>query len=148
MSTPINPDDVLPWTVVRAGHAAGRAFWTQLGSVGLRPHLFGILLTLQSEPGLSSAELARRVLVSPQSMSKLLTGLQRDGLVERTGARRRRGQALQLRLTGDGHEALARAFPVLGDLADPHVWGLTSEEGAQLNQLLHKLLAADDQSTS
>jgi len=139
--TRYDPAEVVPWTLVRAGNVMGRVFWEQLGAVGLRPHLFGILVNLQREPGISAAELARRVLVTPQSMSELLRGLTDDGLVERTGGDRR-GQALALRLTDDGRAALRRAAPVITELNRPETLGLSAAELAELNRMLGRVLTA------
>jgi DNA-binding MarR family transcriptional regulator len=136
----LDPDQVLPWTVVRAGHAMARLFLERLAEIGLKPHLFGILVHLSREPGLSSAELARRVLVTPQSMGSLLRGLEQDGLVRRPGAGRR-GQRLPTELTAEGRAALGRVWPVVADLNDPATLGLTAEESAQLNRLLLRVLA-------
>ena len=136
-----DPADVVPWTLVRAGNVLGRIFWQRLGEVGLRPHLFGILVHLQRDPGISSAELARRVLVTPQSMSELLRGLIDDGLVQRGGGDRR-GQAHALQLTDAGRAALRRAAPVIADLNRPETLGLTARELAELNRVLGRVLGA------
>ena len=136
-----DPADVVPWTLVRTGNVLGRVFWERLGAVGLRPHLFGILVQLERDPGMSSAELARRVLVTPQSMSELMRGLIDDGLVERGGGDRR-GQAHALQLTDAGRAALRRAAPVIADLNRPEALGLTAAEFAELNRVLGVVLCA------
>ncbi|GIF67651.1 putative HTH-type transcriptional regulator [Asanoa ishikariensis] len=135
-------DAVVPWTVVRASHALSRVFTAQLAEVGLKPHLFGILATLSRNPGMSSAELARQVRVTPQSMGSLLRGLVADGLVEHPEPRR--GQPLSVSLTPDGHELLGRAWPVIARMNRPAALGLTAAEATQLNTLLHRVLAATD----
>ncbi|SNT59708.1 DNA-binding transcriptional regulator, MarR family [Asanoa hainanensis] len=135
-------DAVVPWTVVRASHALSRVFTSQLAEVGLKPHLFGILATLSRNPGMSSAELARQVRVTPQSMGSLLRGLVADGLVDHPAPRR--GQSLSVSLTLAGHELLGRAWPVIARMNRPAALGLTAAEAAQLNALLHRVLAATD----
>jgi DNA-binding MarR family transcriptional regulator len=135
-------DDVVPWTVVRASHALSRVFTAELAKVGLKPHLFGILATLSRNPGMSSAELARQVRVTPQSMGSLLRGLVADGLVDHPEPRR--GQPLAVSLTPAGHELLGRAWPVIARMNRPAALGLTAAEAAQLNALLHRVLAATD----
>lgn len=136
---PYDPDDIVPWTIGRAGNAIGKVFWQRLGEVGLKPHLYGILLHLSREPGLSSAELARRVLVTPQSMGELLRGLADDGLIRRP-AETQRGRPLNIQLTAAGHAALAQATPVITAMNDPAYLGLTAAESRQLNELLHRVL--------
>lgn len=135
-------DAVVPWTVVRASHALSRVFTAELAAVGLKPHLFGILATLHRNPGMSSADLARQVRVTPQSMGSLLRGLSADGLVEHPEPRR--GQPLSLRLTAAGEELLGRAWPVIARMNQPEALGLTATEARQLNSLLHRVLAATD----
>nr|WP_246406131.1 MarR family transcriptional regulator [Modestobacter versicolor] len=115
-------------------------FTRELATVGLRPHTFTVLVHLAREPALTSAELARRLAVTPQSMSALLHGLAEAGWVERpTGALR--GQRIDVRLTDAGREALAAAGPVLAELGRPEAMGLTAEEATTLHALLQRVLS-------
>ena len=50
---------------------------------GVSTAQIGVLRQLSNEPGLSGAELARRLLISPQGVQLALTALERRGLVER-----------------------------------------------------------------
>ena len=55
---------------------------------GLRPYglnspQFGALFVLDHEPGLSSADLARAMGVTPQAANLLVAGMEREGLVRR-----------------------------------------------------------------
>jgi len=143
MATPVtgrDPDDVVPWTLVRASHALSRIFTHELEQLGLKPHLFGILVHLEQEPGLSSAELARRIQVTPQSMGVLLRGLAADGLIE--GPPQQRGRRRNVRLSPAGQALLGRAWAVVGRINDPAALGLTEDEARQLNALLHRVLSA------
>lgn len=135
-----DPDDVVGWTLVRTGHAIGRVFTTELAALGLKPHIFGILAQVRRVPGLSSAELARHVLVTPQSMGELLRRMAGDGLIEYTPPRR--GQRLSVHLTDKGGDLLDRAFAVVSSMNRPDRLGLSADEAARLNTLLHKILAA------
>jgi DNA-binding MarR family transcriptional regulator len=135
-----DPDDVVGWTLVRAGHALSRAFTRELAGVGLKPHIFGILAQVRRDPGLSSAELARHVLVTPQSMGELLRRMAAEGLVEYTPPRR--GQRMRVHLTDAGSDLLDRAFQVVGTMNAPAYLGLSPEESRHLNTLLHKVLRA------
>ncbi|GIF76305.1 MarR family winged helix-turn-helix transcriptional regulator [Asanoa siamensis] len=136
----LDEDAVVPWTVVRTSHALSRVFTAELARVGLKPHLFGILATLSRNPGMSSAELARQVRVTPQSMGALLRGLVADGLV--THPAPRRGQPLSVSLTPAGGELLGRAWPIIAAMNEPAALGLTPAEATQLNALLHRVLTA------
>jgi DNA-binding MarR family transcriptional regulator len=135
-----DPDDVVGWTLVRAGHALSRAFTRELAEVGLKPHIFGILAQVRRDPGLSSAELARHVLVTPQSMGELLRRMAADGLVEYTPPQR--GRRMRVHLTDTGSALLDRAFAVVGTMNAPAYLGLSADEATHLNTLLHKVLSA------
>jgi DNA-binding MarR family transcriptional regulator len=134
-----DPDAVVGWTLVRTGHALSRAFTRELASVGLKPHIFGILAQVRRDPGLSSAELARHVLVTPQSMGELLRRMAADGLIHYTPPRR--GTRMQVHLTEAGADLLERAFTVVAAMNRPTYLGLSPEESQQLNTLLHKVLS-------
>ncbi len=135
-----DPDDVVGWTLVRTGHALSRIFIREMGSIGLKPHVFGILVHLRREPGLSSAELARQVLVTPQSMGSLLRSLAADGLVDYTPPRR--GRRMRVHITDEGVALLDRAFQTVERINRPAFLGLSATEARQLNELLHRVLRA------
>jgi DNA-binding MarR family transcriptional regulator len=136
-----SPDDYVGWTLIQASHALGRHFEAALTSLGLTPMQFGVLVQLSLRPNLGSAELARLVLVTPQSMGELLQSLQRMGLVERDHSVGP-GRRVTARVTKAGHAALRQATPIVKALNVPESLGLTIEERSLLNQLLHKVRAA------
>ena len=132
-----DPGELTGWLVVQAGHAVGRRFWTELGRLGLTPIQLGVLLQLDLEPDVSNAELARITFVTPQTMSELLRGLEREGLVsrDRTGGR---GRRIPARLTAAGRERLRRSAEAVGTVER----GLDLEPGtaSDLRGLLRPLL--------
>ena len=134
-------DDVTGWTLVRAHHAVARAFVAALAEAGLTPTQYGVLMNLVSAPPESQAELARRVLLTPQSVGELLVTLERAGLVERV-APARRGAPISVRVTDAGRASLERAAPLVGRLNAPAALGLEPAEAAELNRLLHKVRTA------
>jgi DNA-binding MarR family transcriptional regulator len=131
---------VTGWTLVRTHHAVARRFVETLARVGLNPTQFGVLVQVVSDPGLSQAELARRVLVTPQSIGELLTSLEHLGHITRR--RGPRGKASVVRVTDSGRSALDRATPLVQAMNSPQALGLTPDEDTTLNALLHKVLAA------
>ncbi|WP_433304420.1 MarR family winged helix-turn-helix transcriptional regulator [Actinoplanes sp. CA-030573] len=135
-----DPGAVTGWTLVRAHHAAARLFIETLGQAHLTPTQFGVLVQVATEPGQSQAELARRVLVTPQSIEELLASLERLGHISRT--HRRRGTATTVQLTPSEWDALDRATPLVQRLNTPEALGLTPDESRRLNALLHKVLDA------
>ncbi|MGY5885269.1 MarR family winged helix-turn-helix transcriptional regulator [Modestobacter lacusdianchii] len=135
------PTGITAYALARAGAEMNAAFARRLATVGLRPHTFFVLVHLAREPALTSAELARRLSMTPQSMSALLHGLADAGWVDRPGGARR-GQRIDVRLTAAGRQALEAAGPVLAELGRPEAIGLTAEEGATLHALLDRVLDA------
>lgn len=103
-------DSVAAWTVIRAARELARRLAEELAPLDLTPVEFGALVQLASGGERNQAELARAVGVRPQSMAALVGGLEKRGLVER-GAVPGRGRASRLRLTRDGRELLADAWP-------------------------------------
>ncbi|TDD92500.1 MarR family winged helix-turn-helix transcriptional regulator [Actinomadura rubrisoli] len=82
-------------------------------TVALRPYglnvpQYTVLLVLAHEPGLSGAALARRCLVTPQTMSSVLTTLESRRLVERT-PHPIHTHILEVRLTRKAKSVLAEA---------------------------------------
>src|ERR1700734_763996 len=73
---------------------------------GVTTSQIGVLRQLADEPGLSGAELARRLLISPQGVQLALTALERRGLVERKQDPQH-GRILQAYLTGEGRNVAA-----------------------------------------
>jgi DNA-binding MarR family transcriptional regulator len=73
---------------------------------GLSVNQYTMLSVLARRSGLSNAQLARRALVSPQSMNEVLLALERRGLVRRR-AHPEHGRILQTQLTAKGRRLLA-----------------------------------------
>ena len=87
---------------------------------------------------MTSAEIARAVLLRPQSVAPLLDGLEERGLISRSGARAR-GHRNPVTMTAEGRHVLAEAWAIaLGanDLSDAE---LTDAESTELNRLLLKI---------
>ena len=134
-------DAVLTWNVVRVARFAGQRLAERLSEHGLNPIHFGVLAYLAIAPEMTQADLARSVLVRPQSVAPLLDGLEKRGLIQRTGDRAR-GRRNPVRLTEAGHEALDTIWDVALSTNDLTDAGLTAPEGAELNRLLLKIVHA------
>ncbi|MDV3128575.1 MarR family transcriptional regulator [Mycobacterium sp. 21AC1] len=106
---------------------------------GVSTAQIGVLRQLSNEPGLSGAELARRLLITPQGVQLALTALEKRGLVERK-QNPQHGRILQAFLTDEGR---AVAAAVVSDAIAAHqrVFGvLTDEEQQTLRDLLSKVV--------
>lgn len=135
---PLDPDAQLGYLVVRVADRLSRLWRAALNAHGINPRQFSVLGLLARDPALSQAELARRVLVTPQSMGELLAGLLLNGLVERDVAGS--GQPARVRITDAGRDLLTRAYPVVRATERDGFGSLTGAEREDLARLLHKLL--------
>ena len=71
------------WLVKRAERAVGAALFDGLRDLGLTPSQYGVLQALVRLERASSAELARAVFVTPQAMTGLVAGLERQRYIQR-----------------------------------------------------------------
>ncbi|MCV7413960.1 MarR family winged helix-turn-helix transcriptional regulator [Mycolicibacterium litorale] len=106
---------------------------------GVSTAQIGVLRQLSNEPGLSGAELARRLLISPQGVQLALTALERRNLVERKQDPQH-GRILQAFLTEQGRKV---AGTVVHDAIAAHerVFGVLSKaEQKTLRELLARVV--------
>jgi DNA-binding MarR family transcriptional regulator len=136
------PESVVAWTLVQASHVVARRFRAAFGRVGLSPTQFGVLLELDLHPGSSNGEVARAILVTPQSMSDLLASLERLGYVRRDDSAGQ-GRRVPARLTAAGREVLRECAAALGDVEES--LGLTTDQARRLNAALHVIVNSPDQ---
>lgn len=101
------------------------------------------LSVLASKPGLSNARLARRSLVTPQAMHKVMTSLEHRGLVTRTAAG---GRTLGADITVEGLAVLRKAEPLMRAAETEFLGRLEHDERDQFVRLLTKVcgLESDD----
>src|ERR1700712_2043235 len=76
-------NDNILWLLKQAFHFSLNSVNDALSVHGVTTAQMGLLRQLAGEPGLSGAELARRLLISPQGVQLALTALEGRGLVER-----------------------------------------------------------------
>ena len=91
------------------------------------------LSVLERRSGLSNAQLARRALVSPQSMNEVLLTLERRGLVRRR-AHPEHGRILQARLTAKGRRLLGACDAAVRDVEARMMRDLTVRDEAALRR--------------
>ena len=99
--------------------------------------------------GVSSAGLARVRRMTPQTMSEIITALERDGLLER---RPRHGRTLGLYLTPAGTAKLAKAGTAAAEIEREMLAGLSAKDQERLRDLLFRcvtsLTAAEERRAS
>jgi len=110
-----------------------------LRAVGVSGSNYAVLANLQVTPGLTGAELARVVGVTPQAVAPLVGKLADRGLIERR-AHPRHASVQELHLTDSGRRELARADKIMVDL-DHHLRRSLGEENYdRLHELLERLI--------
>lgn len=128
------------WELIRTAHVVARGFHEVFARAALTPTQFGVLAELRDRerdgaPPPSQAELARVVLVRPQSVGELVADLVGRGLVRRDGPGGR-GRRAGLELTDDGRAALDRAWPLVQAFNAERSTGLDERRSAELVAML------------
>lgn len=108
---------------------------TVLAESGLSLAEFTALSVLGSRPGLSNARLARRSLVTPQAMHKVVRSLERSGLVTRT-ITPEGGRALAATITEAGKRSVAEILPRVKEAEDRALHALDAAERREFLRLL------------
>jgi DNA-binding MarR family transcriptional regulator len=131
-------DNIL-WHLKQAWYFSVTAVNDAVSSHGVSSAQIGVLRQLANEPGLSGAELARRLLITPQGMQLALKALEKRGLVERKPDPQH-ARILKAYLTDEGRNV---ATAVVSDAIAAHeaVFGvLTPEEQQTLRDLLARVV--------
>jgi len=134
----VEPPEYPLWLLKRAFHFGHRAVNEAIRSFGVTPTQMGALNRLLQEPGLSGAELARRLLVTPQAAQLAIAALEERGLVERR-ADANHGRIVRTFLTDDGRQVVADCMVPALQAEDEFLSVLTAEERDTLVDLLSRL---------
>jgi DNA-binding MarR family transcriptional regulator len=94
---------------------------------GVSPHQVSLLFSIKREPGVTVGQLAAEERVSTAAMSKRVSRLERDGLVERTQSETDR-RCVGLTLTEDGQRILRRVRSRRTAWLASRLEGLSEEE--------------------
>jgi DNA-binding MarR family transcriptional regulator len=129
-------DGRLGFLLVQAQLAFGAAMETVLREAGgLTRSQFGALSVIVRRPGLSSADLARAMLVTPQAANLIVAGLEADGLVKKRPSAVH-GRILELFATPSGVRQVDAAFPLVTALEDRIAAGLSGRKVAEIKRWL------------
>jgi DNA-binding MarR family transcriptional regulator len=123
------------YLVKRLESAVRRNLDLELGAHGMTTPQYAALSILRAQPGLSSAQLARRAFVTPQSMQVMVTAFIRDGLVERR-ADPSNQRVLRIHLTRDGELLLLQADEAAARIEEQMLGDLDGERTALLRELM------------
>ena len=106
-----------------------------LAAHGVSLNQYTTLSVLDRRGGLSNAQLARRSLVSPQSMNEVLLSLEHRGFVRRR-AHPGHGRILQAQVTSKGRKLLAACEAEVDAVEERMIEGLSSQERRSLRRAL------------
>lgn len=129
----------LIYVVGRVNQGITRQLRSALSAFGLSVQEYTALSVLQARPGLSNAQLARRALVTPQSMIEILAKLEARGLVARQ-VDPDHGRILRAGLTGDGAALLARADPAATAVQDDVFRAVSERDRKALMRGMHSAM--------
>ncbi|WP_405962114.1 MarR family transcriptional regulator [Streptomyces sp. NBC_00723] len=132
--------DRVTWALRRAELAVQSLKEQRLRPLGMAAAHYTLLISVHDEPGLTGAELARRLNVTPQAIASLVARLESRGQLERREHPRHR-HIQELHLTDAGREALRAADAVIVGIERQITNGLGSET-AQLRALLDQVAEA------
>ncbi len=110
-----------------------------LEAKGLTTPKYAVLSSLELEPGISSAELARRAFVTPQTMIRIVENLETLGLIHRE-PHPTHGRVLIASLTPAGASGVAACHAQVNGIERQMLRGLSSHERATLRELLVRCL--------
>jgi DNA-binding MarR family transcriptional regulator len=104
----------LGYALKRAQQALRGHLDNELRNIGLTTPQYSVLAGLEISAGLSSAELARRAFVTPQTMQSIIAILERTGLIKRM-AHPVNGRVRTTELTPAGRSALRAAHEIVAN---------------------------------
>ena len=125
----------ISYVVARLERAVRKEIGRLVGPRGLSVAQYTTLSILRSRSGLSNAQLARRLWVTPQSMNEVISALERAGLIARVpdaGNRR----ILRTALTEHGRETLEACDAEILAMEDQMLLGVSPELQDQLVEAL------------
>lgn len=140
--TPPTGEDVfgrVAWALRRADLDLQSAKERRLRGVGVSSSHYSALVSLQTTPGLTAAELARILGITPQAVALLVGKLTERGWIERRAHPRHR-TVQELHLTDAGRDALTAAEVIVSDLERHFRESLGPERYGQLRELLGQVI--------
>jgi DNA-binding MarR family transcriptional regulator len=137
---PVGPNalDRVTWALRRAELAVQTLKEQRLRPLGMAAAHYTLLISVHAEPGLTGAELARRLNVTPQAIASLVARLESRGQLQRREHPRHR-HVQELHLTDTGREALRAGDAVIADIERHIAESLGADETARLRALLDQV---------
>jgi DNA-binding MarR family transcriptional regulator len=129
------------YLVKRLETEAGHALDVALSDCDITSGQYLILSLVSREGGRSSAELARRAFVTPQSMNEVIAALESKGYIRRTENPDNR-RILQVSLTREGRRLLTACDRTVDRAEEAFLSVLPARKLAEFRATLERLLAA------
>ncbi|MFD3842924.1 MarR family winged helix-turn-helix transcriptional regulator [Streptomyces sp. NPDC058642] len=126
------------WALRRAEWAVQARKDQRLRPLGIAAAQYTLLMNIHSDPGLTGAELARRLNVTPQAVASQVARLEERGHLERRPHPRHR-HVQELHLTDAGLDSLRDADAVIMGLEQLIAAKLGPRKSAQLRTLLDEV---------
>ena len=123
----------LSYLIGRLDRVLSRRLTAALEPHGLTLPAYTALSVLRAQDGLSNAQLARRSLVTPQSMSEVLALLVDRGYVQRN-AESGHGRVIRTEITEAGSQALERCDRAVDDLEREMLSDLADDDVTSLRE--------------
>lgn len=124
-------DPRLIYAIGRLDRVVRRELSERLAPLGLTWPQYTTLSVLDSRPGLSNAQLARRAMISPQAMSEVTVTLERMRLLQRR-ASPTNNRILRAHLTPKGRRLLAQCEERVDELERQMLEGIADRESHRL----------------
>jgi DNA-binding MarR family transcriptional regulator len=128
------------YLIKRVETEAGNALDESLRDFDITSGQYLILSLVSREGGRSSAELARRAFVTPQSMNEVIAALESKNYIKRTENPENR-RILQVGITPQGRRLLDRCEKNVDAAEEAFLGGLTPKKLAEFRAVMERLLA-------
>ncbi|GGU41317.1 MarR family transcriptional regulator [Streptomyces coeruleorubidus] len=130
--------DRVTWALRRAEWAVQARKDQRLRPLGLAAAQYAVLMSVHRHPGMTGAELARHLSVTPQAVASQVARLEERGLLERRPHPRHR-HVQELHLTDTGRDVLRPADAVIVEIEQRIAKKLGPEKTARLRELLDEV---------
>jgi DNA-binding MarR family transcriptional regulator len=134
-----NAHDTIMWLMKRAFSLQRRSVEEAMRLHGVTAAQAGVLTQLLAQPGLSSSDIARSLLITAQAATVAVIGLEGEGLIERR-ADAHHGRIRRCFLTEDGERIAEACFPVAQEVERKLLALFDDNQRAELAELLRLYL--------
>jgi DNA-binding MarR family transcriptional regulator len=130
--------DRVTWALRRAELAVQAVKEQRLRTLGMAVAHYSLLISVHVHPGLTGAEVARRLNVTPQAVASLVDRLESRGQLERRSHPRHR-HVQELHLTDAGREALRLGESAVAEVEQKITTQLGHADTLRLKDLLERV---------